>query len=73
MKQPAMNVAPSERAGAGHSRHGWMMMACCIPVLVIAITAVATGLVGAGLIFGAIMCVVMMAVMMRMMSGGGQK
>jgi hypothetical protein len=50
-----------------------MMIACCIPLLVIAITLVATGVVGAGLIFGAIMCTVMMAMMMAMMSGGGQK
>ena len=58
---------------AGHTGHGWMMIACCIPVLVLALTLVATGVVGAGLLFGVIMCVVMMAMMMRMMSGGEQK
>ena len=58
---------------AGHSGHGWMMIACCIPILVIAVTLVATGVVGAGLIFGAVMCTVMMAMMMAMMTGGSRK
>jgi hypothetical protein len=60
-------------ANGGHSGHGWMMMACCIPLLVIAIALVATGVVGSGLIFAAIMCTAMMAMMMRMMSGGGEQ
>jgi hypothetical protein len=58
---------------SGRSGHGWMMIACCIPMLVIAVTLVATRVVGVGLIFGAIMCTVMMAMMMAMMSGGNQK
>ena len=58
---------------AGHSGHRWMMIACCIPIVVIAVTLVATGVVGAGLIFGATMCTVMMAMMMAMMSGGSGK
>ena len=58
---------------AGHTGHGWMMIACCIPIVVIAVTLVATGVVGAGLIFGATMCTVMMAMMMAMMSGGSGK
>ena len=53
-----------------HSGHGhWMMIACCIPMLAIAIVLVATGVAGAGLIFAAIMCTAMMAMMMRGMSG----
>ena len=58
---------------AGHSSDGWMMIACCIPLLVIAVALVATGVVGAGVIFGAIMCTVMMVMMMAMMSGGSGK
>jgi hypothetical protein len=50
--------------------HGWMMIVCCIPMLVIAIALVATGVVGVGLLFAAIMCTAMMAMMMRAMSGG---
>ena len=66
---------PSHDAHGGmtHAGHGWMMIACCIPMLVIAVTLVATRVVGVGLIFGAIMCTVMMAMMMAMMTGGSRK
>ena len=55
----------------GHGGHGWMMIACCIPMLVIAVVLVATGVAGAGFIFAAIMCTAMMWMMMRGMSGMG--
>lgn len=64
----------SERSGRhGHGR--WAMIACCIPMLVIAIVLVATGIVGAGFVFAAVACTVMMAMMMRGMShgSGGQR
>ena len=54
----------------GHGGHGWMMIACCIPMLVIAVVLVATGVAGPGFIFAAVMCTLMMAMMMRGMSGG---
>ena len=54
----------------GHAGHGWMMIACCIPMLVIAIALVATGVVGLGFIFVALACTAMMALMMRGMSHG---
>lgn len=53
----------------GHGSHNWMMIACCVPMLVIAIVLVATGVAGAGAIFVAIMCTAMMWMMMRGMSG----
>jgi len=55
----------------GHGGHSWMMIACCIPMLVIAIVLVATGVAGTGVIFVAVMCTAMMAMMMRGMSSGG--
>ena len=55
----------------GHGGHGWMMVACCIPMLVVAIVLVATGVASAGLLFVAIMCTAMMWMMMRGMSGSG--
>ena len=62
---------PSRRdQHSGHGGHGWMMVACCIPMLLIAIVLVATGVAGAGFIFIAIMCTAMMWMMMRGMSGG---
>ncbi|MEX2106190.1 MAG: hypothetical protein WD810_04760 [Solirubrobacterales bacterium] len=59
------------QAKRGHGGHGhWMMIACCIPMLVIAIALVATGVVGAGFIVVALMCTAMMALMMMGMSRG---
>ncbi len=55
-----------ERAG-----HNWMMIACCIPMLVIAGLLVATGVAGAGVILAAVLCTAMMWMMMRGMSHGG--
>ena len=57
-------------SGHGHGGHGWMMIACCIPMLVIAVALVATGVAGVGFIFAAVMCTLMMALMMRGMHGG---
>ena len=54
-----------------HGGHGWMMIACCIPMLIIAIVLVATGVASAGFILVAIMCTAMMWMMMRGMSGVG--
>ena len=53
----------------GHSR--WMMIACCVPMLAIAIALVATGVAGPGFLLVAIMCTLMMAAMMGAMSQGG--
>lgn len=55
----------------GHGGHGLMMIACCIPMLVIAIVLVATGVAGFGFIFAALACTAMMALMMGGMSHGG--
>lgn len=46
-----------------------MMIACCVPMLVIAVILVATGVVGAGFILVAVACTVMMAAMMGAMGG----
>ena len=61
--------APDQEGTHGHGH--WLMMACCVPMLVIAIVLVATGVLGAGFILVAIMCTAMMAMMMRGMSGSG--
>jgi hypothetical protein len=54
-----------------HGGHGWMMIACCIPMLVIAVVLVATGVASPGFLFVAIGCTLMMALMMRGMSHNG--
>ncbi|MEU1821255.1 hypothetical protein ABZ502_02215 [Streptomyces abikoensis] len=52
----------------GHGKrggHGWMMIACCVPMLVAAIMLVATGLLSPEFLITAVMCMGMMALMMR--------
>jgi hypothetical protein len=63
---------PGSGHRGGHRGHGLMMIACCIPMLIIAIVLVATGVVGAGFILYAIGCTAMMAVMMVGMNRGGR-
>ena len=49
----------------GHGGHSWMMIACCIPMLVIAVALVATGVASPGFLLVALMCTAMMAMMMH--------
>ena len=58
---------------SGHGRsggHSWMMIACCVPMIAIAVILVATGVVGISLLLVTLMCVAMMALMMRVMDHG---
>ena len=48
-----------------------MMIACCIPMLLIAVLLVVTGAASVGFLGAAIACTVMMALMMRAMDSGG--
>ena len=60
-------------SGHGHgSGHRWMMIACCIPMLVIAVVLVATGVASAGFLLVAVACTAMMALMMGGMGPGGR-
>ena len=56
---------------ARHGGHGWMMIACCIPMLVIAGILVATGAASPGFLIVAVGCTLMMALMMRGMGHDG--
>jgi hypothetical protein len=66
---------PTGRAAArrSHAGHGWMMIACCIPMLVIAVILVATGAASPSFLLVAIGCTLMMALMMRGMSHGDNR
>jgi len=58
--------------GRGHGGgHGWMMLACCIPMVVIAVALVAAGAVSASFLVFAAVCVGAMFLMMRAMGPGG--
>ena len=56
---------------AGHGAHGWLMVACCVPMLAIALALVVAGIAGPGFVVAAIGCTAMMALMMRGMDHGG--
>lgn len=78
MKRPEIgNANVAEEAGmnhhgapqtqprdSGHSNHRWLMIACCIPMLAIAIGLVAAGVASPGFVFFAFACTAMMALMM---------
>jgi len=64
---------PEDHHSGGHSGHSWMMVACCIPMLIIAVVLVATHVVSAGFLFFTLACTAMMALMMRGMGHGGEK
>ena len=72
MNQNLSTHTEHEAPKGGHGGHGLMMIACCIPMLVIAVVLVATGVVNPGFLFAAIACTVMMALMMRMMMPGSR-
>ena len=60
------NIPTEQRRRSAHHGHG-LMMIMCIPMLVIAVVLVATGVASPGILVGAAMC----AVMMRGMSQAG--
>ena len=53
----------------GHGGHRWMMIACCIPMLLVVGALVITGVAGTGAIIYAVVCLAMMWLMMRAMPG----
>ena len=71
-EQPHAHPAGGHQA-AGHGGHSWMMIACCIPMIVIAIALVAAGVASPGFLLVAVGCTAMMALMMGAMDHGGDK
>lgn len=61
--------APADPNGSGGRSH-WLMMACCVPMIVIALALVASGTVSIGFLLFAVLCTSMMFFMMRGMSHG---
>lgn len=64
-----------ERAGRGdrpgRGAHFWAMFACCVPMVVIAIVLVVTGVVGVGFVVATVFCVVLMPLLHGHGSHGG--
>jgi hypothetical protein len=70
--QHGKGQAHGQGPGRGNVRgHAWMMIACCIPMLVIAVILVATGVASPAFQAVAVGCTLMMALMMGGMSHGG--
>jgi len=65
-KQP---TNPKPAGHGGHGGHGLMMIACCIPMLILAVILVAIGAVSPNFLLVAIACTAMMALMMRALRG----
>lgn len=68
--RPDLHSSPPDASQPGRG-HGWLMMWCCVPMLVIAIVLVALGVVSGGFVITAVACMAMMALMMRAMDHGG--
>ena len=64
---------PSPGGHGGHGGHSWMMIVCCIPMLIIAIVLVAAGIASPGFIVAAVGCTAMMVLMMRAMGHGDDR
>lgn len=62
-------VQPHTHAHRGS--HHWMMIACCIPMIVLAIALVTSGTANAGALAIALLCTLAMALMMVGMGGSG--
>jgi hypothetical protein len=60
---PGSEHEPNRR---GH--HSWMMVACCVPMVAIAVVLVALGAISIGFLLVVVACVALMALMMRGMS-----
>jgi hypothetical protein len=56
-----------ESGPSRRGRHRWMMLACFVPLLVVAAALIFTGAVGTGSVVFAVACITMMAVMMLAM------
>ena len=64
-------TVPTQQSRMPRRGHGWLMMVCCIPMVVIVVGLVAAGAVSPGFLVTAGLCVGMMYMMMRMMDHGG--
>lgn len=53
----------------GGNSHRWLMVACCIPMVVLVGVLLATGVAGSGAILFAVICLGVMALMMFAMPG----
>ena len=65
--EPARGGSPDERP---HRSHRWLMLACCVPMLVIVAVLLISGTAGIGAVIFAVACVGIMTAMMLAMPRG---
>jgi len=71
---PREDTDTHEHGGhGGHGGHRLMMLACCVPMLVVAGVLVATGVLVSGALVSALLCAAMMSAMMFLMPGHGRR
>jgi hypothetical protein len=66
------NEVEENQVGA-HGGHNWMMMAYCIPMIIIALAPVVTGVVSAAFLVYAVACLLVMGAMTKMMDHGAME
>lgn len=66
-------IQVGDQQAPGHhgpgSGHRWMMIACCIPMVVVVAALIVTGVAGLGAAIYAVVCLALMLPMMRAMPG----
>lgn len=67
---PPLRHDTSSREQHSGQGHRWLMIACCIPMVVVVAVLLATGAAGSGALVFAAICLGMMALMMFAMPGG---
>lgn len=63
-------MKPSDDSGRPHRGHRWLMLACCVPMLVIVAVLLISGTAGIGAVVFAVVCVGIMTAMMLAMPRG---
>lgn len=70
---PATTQSATNLHAGRKGHHRLMMIACCIPMLAIAVALVVAGVVSAGFLVFAVVCTLMMAMMMGGMHGASKQ
>lgn len=65
--QPSHVSPGGEPAVSGHGHSHWLMWACCVPMAVLVVVLVATGVLGAGFLGAAVICAGLMGLMVFLM------
>lgn len=65
--QPLATTAPTSHQGHSGHGHRWMMIACCVPMVLVVVGLLISGVAGPGALVFAGVCLGMMWLMMKAM------